>query len=517
LIVERQKWENEYKKRRSTGPGFLNLEGEEAVDDYFREKAIMEEAGDEDNLGLLPTSADPRLYAVACKPGSEREACVLIMKKYFDCLGTPEEFQIFSVNAIDKTEGYIYVEAYNNKHVYLAIQNIGIVNSRKVSIVNFADRTQIFENDPTKNIEVKPGQWVRIKKGLYAGDLGQVEDVDEAKARALVKLVPRIPPTGEGVDEEEEKGELVKGKFGYFRRKKTPKIKPPQRLFQENEYQDVGSARDAERGITFTTYRGERFYEGLLYKHIPFKNLITTNINPSYEELKFFTLGDTADTALLNTLIDQAGIKTKKYFKGDKVRVIKGDLVNLEAEIIKINETTITVRPLNTEFAEPIEISPADCVKAFKKGDYVRVIEGKNAGKEGFVISIEESTATLMCDGLQNQIQVFVNDLVYCNDSTRNIQVKSGKDKDLDQYNKFDLIKLNDHKTVGIILAVMGTSIKILDNFGNVQNVTHLVVETKMNTKNYMSRNDKGQTFRIGDSVRILQGKYKVLLKRFLF
>ncbi len=138
----------------------------------------MEEAGDEDNLGLLPTSADPRLYAVGCKPGSEREAAVLIMKKYFDCLGTTEEFQIFSVNAIDKTEGYIYIEAFNNKHVYLAIQGIGIVNSRKVAIVNFADRTQIFENDPTKNIEV-----ILIKDLLIY--LGQTRSMGSYQERTL--------------------------------------------------------------------------------------------------------------------------------------------------------------------------------------------------------------------------------------------------------------------------------------------------------------------------------------------
>jgi len=121
---------------------------------------------------------------------------------------------------------------------------------------------------------------------------------------------------------------------------------------------------------------------------------------------------------------------------------------------VKINQTTLTVRPNNTEFMEAVEILPSDCVKAFNKGDYVRVVEGKNAGKEGFVLSVEDNTATVMSDGLQNVIKVFVNDLVFCNDSTRNIEVSTKKEKELEnEYVKFDLVKLNDRKTVGIVLG----------------------------------------------------------------
>jgi len=168
------------------------------------------------------------------------------------------------------------------------------------------------------------------------------------------------------------------------------------------------------------------------------------------------------------------------------------------------------VRPINTEFMEAVEIAPADCVKSFNKGDYVRVVEGKNAGKEGFVLTVEDNVATIISDGLSTQIQVFVNDLVFCNESTRNIEVSSKKDKESQQeYVKFDLVKLNDRKTVGIVLGTANTGWKILDNFGNVRNVTTYQIEQKLNTRNNMTRNDKSQTFRINDSVRILQGKYK--------
>jgi transcription elongation factor SPT5 len=209
-------------------------------------------------------------------------------------------------------------------------------------------------------------------------------------------------------------------------------------------------------------------------------------------------------------LIDQAASKATKFFKGDKVRVIRGDLENLEAEILKISPGSLTVKPVNTEYMEAVDISPNDCVKSFIKGDYVRVVEGKNAGKEGFILNVEDNIASIMSDGLQNMIQVFVNDLVFCNESTRNIEVRTTKDKEGEpEFMKFDLIKLNDRKTVGIVLGTSNTGWRILDNFGVVRNITTYQVEQKLNTRNNLTRNDKNQTFRIADSVRILQGKYK--------
>jgi len=102
-----------------------------------------------------------------------------------------------------------------------------------------------------------------------------------------------------------------------------------------------------------------------------------------------------------------------------------------------------------------------------------------------------------------------VNDLVFCNESTRNIDVTNKKGEVEQDFVKFDLVKLNDRKTVGIVLGTANTGWKILDNFGNVRNVTTYQIEQKLNTRNNMTRNDKSQTLRINDSVRILQGKYK--------
>lgn len=58
------------------------------------------------------------------------------MNYYFGCLGTPNEFQIQSVTTVDKTKGFIYIEAYASKHAYFAIADIGGVH-QKLTLVDF--------------------------------------------------------------------------------------------------------------------------------------------------------------------------------------------------------------------------------------------------------------------------------------------------------------------------------------------------------------------------------------------
>mmetsp|Transcript_11988 Transcript_11988/g.10374 ORF Transcript_11988/g.10374 Transcript_11988/m.10374 type:complete len:88 (+) Transcript_11988:454-717(+) len=87
-------------------------------------------------MSNLPTASDPKLFVVKCKEGFEAQACNDIMDNYFKCLGTAQEFQIFSASFVEKTKGYIYIEAFVSKHAYYAIANIGVC-AQKVTLVDF--------------------------------------------------------------------------------------------------------------------------------------------------------------------------------------------------------------------------------------------------------------------------------------------------------------------------------------------------------------------------------------------
>lgn len=71
-----------------------------------------------------------------------------------------------------------------------------------------------------KEIELKLSMWVRIKRGKYAGDLGQVLEVFESGDKATIKLIPRL---------DYSKDSTVKRKKG------TNEIRAPQKLFNPND------------------------------------------------------------------------------------------------------------------------------------------------------------------------------------------------------------------------------------------------------------------------------------------
>lgn len=50
----------------------------------------------------------------------------------------------------------------------------------------------IFKSDLSKQYDVKENQWVRIKRGAYENDLGQIISIDDSCEKVTVKLVPRL-------------------------------------------------------------------------------------------------------------------------------------------------------------------------------------------------------------------------------------------------------------------------------------------------------------------------------------
>ena len=499
----------------------LNLEGEE-LEDYIQQKEQYDdeveiERDELGNAGLLPTFRDPNLFAVKCRDGQERVVVLEIMKKYFEYLGTELEFQVLSVSSVDKTKGFIYIEAATNYHIFKAIAGISDIDSRYVKVIPPNDRTQIYEPDLSKKYDLKPFQYVRIKKGLYEGDLGQVVEVQENKNRALIRLVPRLTPGNDNEDnekdgdddkEEEKTSKNKKASQGIkrFQEQAKKKIRPPQRIFVPSEFQGYEAKRDFDGKKNLYLYKGQSFKNGLLYKKFNYKNLQFENVNPAIEEIHMFSqaLND-KDAKIYDSLVEM-NKKSYRFVKGDKVRVIQGDLKSLEGIVIKMAENNVTVRFKDLD--ELIDLVPSHLVKSYHIGDSVKVVAGKNAGKIGFILNIDDNIARLKVDDLKNEVECFLNDLILADEGRRNM-VPEGVKNQMDNYRKFDLILLNDQKTFGIIISVDENSARILDNLGNSQIVSPYQILYKLNTRNNMTKNEHKQVFTVGASAKALEGANK--------
>jgi len=109
-------------------------------------------------------------------------------------LSTPKPFAIYSATHIDSIDNFIFVEAHKIDSVRDAIQGLSFCFSSKIDILQDSEMTKIYEENKGDFVRPKENQFVRIKSGLYGGDIGIVYSVKTDDA-IWIKLVPRVDPS----------------------------------------------------------------------------------------------------------------------------------------------------------------------------------------------------------------------------------------------------------------------------------------------------------------------------------
>jgi transcription antitermination factor NusG len=80
---------------------------------------------------------------------------------------------------------------------------------------------------------------------------------------------------------------------------------------------------------------------------------------------------------------------TSEFSKGDKIKVIGGDLNGISGKVVSLELDTgfINFIPIGIEgFTDELKLEVKNVVKYFEPGDYVRIIDGKYRGETGLVI-----------------------------------------------------------------------------------------------------------------------------------
>ena len=125
-----------------------------------------------------------------------------------------------------------------------------------------------------KESVIKPKSWVRVKRGIFQGDIGQVDYVDEAQNQVQLKLIPRI-------DYSRHRGALRKAQPDADAKKKKRKIRPPCKLFDLKAIRAVG--------VDFLIFEGNRYSrKGFLYKNFAMSAILADGVKPTLIELERF-------------------------------------------------------------------------------------------------------------------------------------------------------------------------------------------------------------------------------------
>ena len=182
---------------------------EDELIEYYQQKYVNQKPADQDlgdgynytpiidndisEQGRLPDVKDPSLWIVKCLIGTERECAMKLMRKFLVEQHKEEPMQIKSVIAPESAKGFIYVEAFKKTHVKQAVEGInflrsGIYEQTMVPTNEMKDVLRVIKTTQ----QLKPGAWVRLKRGVYKDDLAQVDYVEAAQNQVSVKLIPRI-------------------------------------------------------------------------------------------------------------------------------------------------------------------------------------------------------------------------------------------------------------------------------------------------------------------------------------
>eukprot|EP01015_Nassula_variabilis_P010296 TRINITY_DN1821_c0_g1_i8.p1 TRINITY_DN1821_c0_g1~~TRINITY_DN1821_c0_g1_i8.p1 ORF type:complete len:513 (+),score=115.55 TRINITY_DN1821_c0_g1_i8:66-1604(+) len=331
----------------------------------------------------------------------------------------------------------------------------------------------------------------------YRDDLARVDTVDPETNTVRCILVPRLNYEDNGYQNTRDEGGEDSKRKG---RRALEKTRPPQKLVTPDERMHRDGADFLEGN--------KRFRNGYLVKDFQVHQLQTSNVLPTIEELKMFKFlnnnyqdepKDQANT-LLSLIEDATGLQQtiNVFQKGDKVRVVRGELVNLIGRVVSVKDNLVRIESISEELLDTMDIDPLDLEKYFSKGDHVKVINGKFEGQTGTVLTVHEFVATLISEDMKNQFQVRINDIKLSGEVNNVSEYQS-------QYKKYDLVKLNDLKTVGIIIQLSKDTCNIVDTENSIQTVKYQKIERKLNTKRNIAQSGK-QEIRTDSTVKMMDG-----------
>ena len=446
-----------------------------------------------DQQARLPSVRDPKLYLVKVKLGKERETVICLMQKAKSMLEQPgmAPLDILSAAAQDHLKGFIYIEADRKPHVRAALKGLrNVYHSFEPQLVPIPEMVPSISVVQKAVAKVSAGSWVRLRAGVYKGDLARVLSVSTADNAAVVRLVPRFDLAALAAAE----ARRGRGDPADKADKAARKARPPQRLFSAAEANIHGLPVEERRdrsGLldTFELLAGvHKFKDGYYIRSVALSSC-RPEPQPPFDELQRFAGAETAGgeaggdaagaagvaalAASLGGNAENAGAAAANgsyqgpavvFAPGDSVIVIApGDLHNLTGvvESVAAGGEEVRVAPRHEELAGTLlPFKPRELAKYFLPGSHCRVTAGAHDGATGLVVraDADAAVAVLLTDVLREEIKVFMRDLVDASDA-------NAGDASLGGFSLFDLVLLEDG-VAGVIVAVAKEAAVVLTHNG---------------------------------------------------
>lgn len=278
-----------------------------------------------------------------------------------------------------------------NQHLVNLLMNTpGIIhthNGIRRHQIDPADYVSLLTmKDSEKDITV--GKWVRIRRGIYKGDVSLILAVETWGVEVL--LVPRI------IYHSSEKNQ----------KRKATTIKPLPDLFDPTKLDDSLSQNLIHRRDGTYTLGSLHFVHGLLSKPYNYHSISLQVTDMPWRQLALFILSDHPN------ILDSRPPRPSEwsFAENDKITVLSSN----KHGVILAADADYTEVEISSEGTH--HIPWYDIQKNLIVGDYIRIISGCHQGKKGWATDVKDETAPIFIDLTQNKLNndTFMNKAEVC-------------------------------------------------------------------------------------------------------
>ncbi|SCU88918.1 LAMI_0D11782g1_1 [Lachancea mirantina] len=436
---------------------------------------------------LLPSVDTATIWGVRCRPGREKELVRKLLKKKFNLdksMGN-KKLKILAIFQRDNYSGRIYIEAPKQSVIEKFTNGVPDIYPSQKLLIPVQELPLLLKPDKSDDVKLEEGSYVRVRRGIYKGDLAVIDQISENNLEVLLKIVPRLD-YGK-FDEVDEKTNTRKQKRPVFAQR------PPPQLFNPTMALRMDQANLYKRDDRHFTYRNEDYVDGYLYKSFRIQYLETKNIQPTVEELaRFGTKDGTLDLTSISQTIKKAKAARVMFQPGDRVEILNGEQRGSRGVVARTSTDIIAVR-LPQLASKALEFPVSSLRKIFEAGDHVTVVGGDHQGDAGLVLVVKNGQVTFVSDQTRANLTITANNLTKSMDSTPTSS----------EYALHDIVELSA-KNVACVIQAGHDIFKILDDNGKVSTITKGSILRKIDSARSRSTtvDAQGREIKIGDTIR---------------
>ena len=413
---------------------------------------------------LLPSVDTATIWGVRVRPGKEKELVRKLLKKKLNLDRTmgKKKLKILSIFQRDNYSGRIYIEAPKQSVIEKFCNGVPDIFISQKLLIPVQELPLLLKPNKSDDVTLEEGNYVRIKRSIYKGDLAVVDQISENNLEVMLKMVPRLD-YGKFDEIDQVSGQRKA-------RRPTFAHRPPPQLFNPTMALRLDQANLYKRDDRHFTYKNEDYVDGYLYKSFRIQHVETKNIQPTVEELARFGSNDGAvDLTTISQTIKKAQAANVTFQPGDRVEVLNGEQRGSKGIVTKTTTDIATIR-LPDFPTKPLEFPISTLRKIFQPGDHVTVVNGDHQGDAGLVLAVKQGQVTFMSNQTREEVTITANNLTKSMDSTPTSS----------EYSLHDIVELSA-KNVACIIQAGHDIFKVLDESGKVSTITKGSILSKVN------------------------------------